>query len=165
MKKALSLLLLTAVVVASVFSLCSCSTGERIDKLAARYCEKIGPSITEYFSDLSEKACGVRPERVTSTMTCVSLDYLKKTTDSFETILENKQPVFVVNLVMPGSATDDNIELILKEAIARNIDVNLCFNNDDSRVFCIRDGSVTVDLKLGQDGGAMHEEIEYVFSE
>lgn len=165
MRKIIRIIVVSVSVLLVLFALCSCSEAERIKKLSKEYCEEIASDITAYFTELSETACGITPDKVTSTLTSVSLDYLKSEKQSFNTVLENKNPVFVVNMVMPGTVSDDDIEMILKEALHRDLNVNLYFDNDDSRIFCVGDGGVTVDMLLPKDGGAMREKIEYVFTD
>lgn len=137
--------------------LCAGCRGEQA--ITEEYVKKIEPEARQYFEELAETAINEIPETITIEFQFPSKDFAKKKVEPIEKIISG----YPVLLIGYGEVTEQQINDILKEAANRGFTVHFCFNGDKFRIYKAENGVVTVDEVTGRDGGAYHNESEYVF--
>ena len=140
--------------------LCSCSGNDA--KKKEKFMQSFEPELTTYFTEFSKEACDVMPYKITPGAEYISPDDLKNSNPSFENYLNNKNFFFKIGFTKENDCyTDEEINDMIKNAIANNLSIDFYFDNDDYTIYKIRNDGVTIDMVTGKDGGLYHEVIDY----
>ncbi len=124
--------------------------------------DAFNPDLSNYFTEFSEEACNVTPGEITASAERFSIEELKNDSPSFETYLNDEYFYFVIGFTKEdGSFSDEEINEMIKHAIAKNLTIEFYFNNDDYTIYKIRKDGVIIDKVTGKDGGLYHEVIDY----
>lgn len=157
----------------AVLACCNCSNKPKEDQSRQnaidKYCESIGKDADDYFSELSESACGIIPERIYYSISKDTSDMLLNADPySWQEMLEKGNPRLIVGLHKKAESrtdeddySDEEIRQVLTAAAKKGIVLKIYFDNDHLIYNIENENRIIVEEAAGADGGAYRNTYEY----